>query len=402
MRILLLTLTYPLKNDQRNLYSDLVAELVENGNDVAVIGPLERRNREVILSEKFKNLQIYRVKTLNVTSTRNFIEKGIGIILFPYQIIRKINQIFKNERPDIVLYATPPVTFASAIKYLKKKYHTKTFLMLKDIFPHNAVDMGILKQSSLIWKYFRKEEKKLYQYSDKIGCLSPANIAFVKRNNPYIDDKKLVEFPNSTKVRNNSFNIDDRFQIRTKYKIPPNKIVMIYGGNLGVPQGVDFLLEIINSTKAYENFHIIVAGKGTEYSKLQSYIQLNKFTHISLFDYLPTEDFDKLVCGCDIGLLLLDRKFSMPNFPSRLLPYLDAGIPVLSATDTCTDVGIIIEEYKCGYSIVHGDIESFQIKLKKILEDSALRKNMGLNSKKLLLEKYTTAQSYKIIMKAFN
>jgi aspartate 1-decarboxylase len=54
--------------------------------------------------------------------------------------------------------------------------------MLKDIFPQNAVDLGMIKTTgikSLLYKYFRRKEKGLYFISDRIGCMSQANVDYV-------------------------------------------------------------------------------------------------------------------------------------------------------------------------------------------------------------------------------
>ncbi len=401
MNILLLSLAYPSKKENRNLYSDLVDEFIEQGHRVKVICPFERRNKEHRQITHDDNLTVLRIKTLNVTATSNFIEKGIGLIVFPYQVIHAVKKHFDKSDFDLIIYSTPPITFARAIQYLKIKYKAITYLMLKDIFPHNAVDLGIIKKNSLIFKYFRNVETKLYEISDVIGCLSPANITFMKKQNPKIEFSKYEEFPNSLKIIEKEYSSEDKIRIRNKLKIPFDKIVLIYGGNLGAPQGIDFLLKIIKSTKNMGNFHIVIAGKGTEYNSLYNYISDEKVKHVSILPFLTVEDYNQLVSASDLGLILLDKKFTMPNFPSRLLPYLNAKIPVLSATDTTTDIGKILEENNCGFNLVHGNIETFLEKLNLLVSNSELRSTMGENSKKLLVYKYTTKKSFEIIMKHF-
>lgn len=93
-----------------------------------------------------------------------------------------INKYLKNKHFDLVVYFTPPITFAGVVKYCKKKFHCKSYLMLKDIFPQNAIDLNMLKTTGLkgiIYKYFKAEEKKLYTISDKIGCMSEMNMSYL-------------------------------------------------------------------------------------------------------------------------------------------------------------------------------------------------------------------------------
>ena len=88
---------------------------------------------------------------------------------------RAIKKYLSDVKIDLVLYPTPPITFANTIAYIKKRDGAYAYLMLKDIFPAGAVDLGALKKTGLkgvIYRYFRKKEKYLYRISDKIGCMS--------------------------------------------------------------------------------------------------------------------------------------------------------------------------------------------------------------------------------------
>ena len=93
----------------------------------------------------------------------------------------------------MILYSTPPITFCGVVEYFQKRDNAKTYLMLKDIFPQNAVDLGMMKTTGakgLIYKYFRKQEKKLYAISDRIGCMSQANVEYVLKDNPEVSKEK--------------------------------------------------------------------------------------------------------------------------------------------------------------------------------------------------------------------
>ena len=102
---------------------------------------------------------------------------------------------------DLILYSTPPITFTKVIALAKKENPgAKTYLMLKGIFPQNAIDLGMLSISGLkglLYKSFRKKEKRLYELSDFIGCMSPANVKYVLKYNPEVDVSKVEICPNS-------------------------------------------------------------------------------------------------------------------------------------------------------------------------------------------------------------
>lgn len=171
MNVLFLSLIDFESFSDRNIYSDLLREFIKNGHNVFSISPVERRiGRETYMIQEGSSC-ILRLKIGNIQKV-NPIEKGISTILIEPLFINGIKKYFSNVRFDLVLYATPPITFAKVIKFIKKRDRAKSYLMLKDIFPQNSLDLGMLSASGikgLIYRYFRRKEKALYFLSDTIG-----------------------------------------------------------------------------------------------------------------------------------------------------------------------------------------------------------------------------------------
>ena len=74
------------------------------------------------------------------------------------------------------------------------------YLLLKDIFPQNAVDLGMFSKGGLLYRMFRKKEERLYQLSDYIGCMSPANVDYILRHNREVDIHRVEVCPNSIEL----------------------------------------------------------------------------------------------------------------------------------------------------------------------------------------------------------
>jgi glycosyltransferase involved in cell wall biosynthesis len=301
---------------------------------------------------------------------------------------------------DLVLYSTPPITLVSAVEYVKKRDGAKTYLLLKDIFPQNAVDIGIMSKSGLkglLYKHFRRQEKKLYRISDRIGCMSQANVDYVLKHNPELDPKIVEVCPNSIDVIDKSVDAETRKQIREKYGIPLDKKVFIYGGNLGKPQGVPFLIECLRKCQDIEDAFFLIVGDGTEYGVLENYIEAEKPANVKLMKRLPKEDYDTMVGACDVGLLFLDHRFTIPNFPSRLLSYMQAKLPVLAATDPNTDIGKVIVDGGFGWWCKSNSVEEFNKEVEAALNADTYE--LGEVAYKYLTDNYTVKQGYSIIQK---
>jgi len=393
MNIIFLTLVEINSVEDRGIYQDLLRKFRNEGHDVTIVTPVERRKKISTNFQKKEGVSILQVKTFNIQKT-NVIEKGIGTLAIEYQYLSAIKKELSNKKFDLVLYSTPPITFAKVIEFFKKRDHAYSYLLLKDIFPQNAIDMKMLKEGGFIHKQFVKKEKKLYQISDTIGCMSPANVEFVLKHNLEVNPQKIEVNPNTIQPVVFNYSEGEKSGIRTKYDVPVDKKVLIYGGNLGKPQGLDFLLETISETKNKDIFFLIV-GDGTEFLRVKTWFDSNKPTNAKLLQRLPKEDYDKLLAACDVGLVFLDKNFLIPNFPSRLLSYLEMRMAVLAATDSNTDIGTIVEENKCGFKVLAGDQRQMQEKLNLLMQSNL--KEMGLNSEKLLLNEYTVDKSYQLI-----
>lgn len=399
MNILFLSIGRLNNIEDKGLYTDLLRQFRDKGHNVYVVSSREKRLGKPTECINENGVLFLRVKIGNVTKT-NIIEKGISTLTLEGRFLRAIKKYFKDIKFDLIIYSTPPITFEKIITYVKRRDSAKSYLLLKDIFPQNAVDLNMLRKGSLIYKYFRSKEKRLYAQSDFIGCMSQANVDFVLKNNSEISPKTVEICPNSIEPLVIERTKGKTRRIREKYNIPLNKVVFIYGGSLGKPQGIDFLIQCLKANITNENIYFVIAGSGTEFNKLSNFFKNEQPSNAQLFEQLPKEDYDSLVNSCDVGLIFLDKRFTIPNFPSRLLSYMQASMPVLAATDISTDIGKVIEEGNFGYWSSSDDVEGFKQKV-QLLCDEQLRSQMGQNARKHLEENYTVKHSYEIIMRHF-
>lgn len=401
MNVLFLTLLDFSNIDERNIYTDLIREFEKNNHKVFIISPTEKKKQQPTRLVDNSTYRILKLQIGNIQKT-GIIEKGISTITLERKFKKGIDKYFSDVSFDLILYSTPPITLVKAIEYVKKRDNAKSYLLLKDIFPQNAVDIDMIKKNGIkgiLYKYFRNKEKKLYYLSDYIGCMSKANVDFVLKQNPEISHDIVEVCPNSIEPLNIERDIQ-KIDIKNKYNIPVDKTIFIYGGNLGKPQGIDFLIECLKSNKNNEKVYFIIVGFGTEYNKLKNFLNSEKLPNVRLFTQLSKEEYEILVNSCDVGLIFLDSRFTIPNFPSRILSYMQASMPVLAATDVSTDVGQIIESGKFGYWCESNDVNKFNEKL-LLLCDNKLRKQMGLNSRQYLEDNYTVRHSYETIIKHF-
>lgn len=402
MNILFMTLSRIDDINKSSIYCDLLRCFKEKGHSIYTVSPNEKRTgrpTELLCTD---DVHMLNVAVGNVTKNSNLISKGLATVTLEGLFIKAIKKYFADVRFDLVIYSTPPITFSKVISYIKKRDGAKSYLLLKDIFPQNAVDIGMMKTSGpmgLIYKNFRKKEKKLYAISDRIGCMSQANVDYVLKHNPEIAPKDVEICPNSIEVTDKSVDTATRQSIREKYGIPLDKTVFVYGGNLGKPQGIPFLIECLKTQKENDQAYFLIVGAGTEASKLKTYVQQEAADNIRIMDRLPKEDYDRMVAACDVGLIFLDHRFTIPNFPSRLLSYMQAKLSVLACTDPNTDIGQVITAGGFGWWCESNSTDAFVECVNKACEADLTP--MGENGYAYLEEHYSVAKTSELILSTF-
>ena len=247
MNVLFLTMVKINSFSDRGIYTDLLRKFSQEGHSVYAVCPVERRDKKNTSVQIENGGTVLNVKTFNLQKT-NLVEKGFGTLAIEYQFLAAIKSHFSKVKFDVIIYSTPPITFAKVIQFIKKRDGAYSYLLLKDIFPQNAIDMKMMKEKGVLHKVFLKKERTLYAISDTIGCMSEANKNFIIKHNPSINAEKVEINPNSIEPFIFNQTPEQKEAIKVKYILPLDKKIFVYGGNLGKPQGIDFLLDTIEAT----------------------------------------------------------------------------------------------------------------------------------------------------------
>ena len=375
------------------LYSSLIDKLEEKGHSIVIVSPTYNGKNEFLNINQ--NRKILYFKSLPLTNV-GIIKKGIADILFPYFCRLSVKKYIGRYQPDLIISTTPTLGFGKSISFLKNNnLKCKHYLVLRDIWPEAFKLFDFDTKFPLVYKWYRKQEKYLYNTADIIGCMSEGNIEFVNKSNPEIGIDKLKLLPNWADVEELN-SIDE--SIRTKYKLD-DKIVFIYGGNMSVPQGLDNILNLAERQIRRDNILFLLIGKGTELERIKKLAKEKALTNMEFLDYLPKKDYESLLRISDVGLISLNKKLKTPSIPSKTLSYWNLEKPIFAIIDSVTDYGInIIDKSQSGLWELSTEINKIDEKFDIICRDGILRKKMGKNGRIYMTENCTTELIYNKIM----
>lgn len=402
MNVLFITIDNVASFNNRSIYIDLVNKFRREGHYVTVISVCEKRDQKPDMPKRFEadGGEVIKVFSPNVTKVSNYLMKGISLVRLNTLFKKAVKLAIKERHYDLVLYGSPPVTVYGAVDLVKERQGSYSYLLLKDIWPYDSVFGGVLSKKGwkgIAFNILKCMARKLYRVSDTIGCMSPANIIFLTDNEPKLDINKIEVNPNSVEPFGVKLSKEEIYTTRQKYGLPTDKVIFLYGGNLGISQGIDFALKAIKEAKSVKGACFVFVGSGTAKYLVEKVKKSEEYQNLIFLPSMPKDEYDQFVYACDVGLVFLNHECLAPNYPSRLLSYMEAGLPVLCATDLYTDVGRIAEHNKYGLWCESNDISGFVAHVETFMEKME-RDRMGRNAEEFFNKYYTVDSSYQIII----
>ena len=399
MNILFLFLRHSENPIDSTLTKDISDEFYRQGHSVKVVTLLEKKyNRDTQL--KIENgYPVLRVRTGNYFDSPGKIEKGITALIMPKNLEKAIKKYFKNEKFDLIYTHTPFISNAQLINNLKSYYKCKSCLHLWDIFPQNAKDINLLNNKILL-SFFEYQEQKMYDAFDYIGCMSKGNLEYMKIRDKNIKLNKYFVLKNWAQIKDKP--IFNKKLIREKYGYSEQDFICIFGGNMGKPQKLENILKLAKKSLIDKDIKFLFIGKGTERKILENLVKTENISNVKFLDYIPREDYELITAACDIGLVSLDERFTVPNFPSKTTDYFKLELPILASLDSCAakDYGKFLQdEVKGGLFALAGDTENLYNQLLKLKNNSELKIELGKNGRKYYENELGVEKACETIMK---
>lgn len=401
MNILFIFSRHSENRNDSTLTKDLADEFYKQGANVNVVTIIEKKYGKETENKLENGYEVLRIKTENYFNVKNKFEKGISILKIPYDIKKGILKYLGNKKFDLIITHTPFFSSEKIIKPLKEYFKCPAYLILWDIFPQNAVDIGLI-QNKLIYKFFKKSEKNMLLAYNKIFCMSSGNVKYMEENYSFLDRNNIKLLKNWAKIK--PLISEDKENIRKKYGYTVKDFIAVFGGNMGKPQKLENILELVHRLQEYKNIKFLFIGNGTEKERLEEIAKSKLLTNTQFFNQIPRLEYEILVSACDLGLVSLDERFTVPNFPSKTTDYFKLGLPIFASLDQCSseDYGkFLTTEAKAGVYGQAGNINDLKQKFLLLYNDQNLRQKLGNNGRYYYENNLNVEKAYDTIMNEF-
>ena len=372
---------------------DLSVEMARQGIELTVIIPSQSSKNFELVDHKF-GFKILFLKT-NKIKDIGYFKRTLNEFLMPFLMIKNLRESsYANKKWDFIVWYSPSIFHGPFVHYIKYKSRCRAYLLIRDIFPQWALDLGLLKRGPL-YIFFLAIAYYQYSLADIIGVQSHGNLEYFKTWSKK-RHKRIDVLPNwlaEAKRKKSSIQI-----INTKLA---NRKIFLYAGNMGVAQDVGIFLRLAVELKNNREYGFLFVGRGSKVGELKDIANEYKLENVLFFDEIPVEEVNDLCSQCDVGLLALSTKHKTHNIPGKLLTYLRAGLPCLANVNAGNDIVKFIEVNQVGEVCVTGDVKELKKKLEFLLSKTEQKKQLSVMCKDVFERNFSVTNTVQSLMDSY-
>uniref|UniRef100_Q47GL0 Colanic acid biosynthesis glycosyl-transferase n=1 Tax=Dechloromonas aromatica (strain RCB) TaxID=159087 RepID=Q47GL0_DECAR len=330
----------PLRSSGAVQLRDLAREFVRQGHQLTMLVASPEISSPWLI-EDWEEVQVVRLKSPR-TKDIGYVRRALGEFLMPFVMLRNLRQSpLASQRWDGVVWYSPTIFLGPIVNALKREGDCRGYLIIRDIFPEWAADMGLMGRG-LPYRFFKAIASYQYSVADVIGVQTPGNLT-------YFDDW-LVKSGGRLEVLHNwlARTTDTGCSISVANTRLAGRTVFVYAGNMGVAQGVRILLDLAENLKDRSDIGFLFVGRGSEVPCLIASAEHRGLDNVVFFDEIDPDEIPGLYAQCHIGLVALDPRHKTHNIPGKFLSYMLSGLPVLASINPGNDLVDLILQEKVG------------------------------------------------------
>ena len=342
------------------LMQDLANELVASGHNVTVLTTMPR----------------YNLARHEDPPPRRAVEGSVRVVRIPSVFLHNVGPWLKAlgqfwlslpivaagwrsiPRFDSVIVYTPPLPLVIAGFILARAHRARLIVNVQDLFPQNAIDLGVLKNPFSI-TFFRRLEQFGYEYAHSLVVHSSGNAR-------WLSDQGYGE---KIAVIHNWFDFspierDPERRVLAEIGVPA-RFTVFFGGVMGYAQDLDVILEAAAELRDQPDIQFLLVGDGVDRERAEAEARRNLCANVFFRGFVDPPMYRRLLGSVDVGLLTLRSRMKTPVVPNKLLSFLAAQLPVAAALNSESDANALIFEAGAGINIPAGDGKSLAEAIRK-------------------------------------
>lgn len=341
MRLALIADTFPpLRTSGAVQLRDLSREFVRQGHELTVMLPAADLDGPWQL-DTYDGAQVLRLRAPE-TKNIGYVQRTLAELSMPFAMKRNLRRSpLGKQRWDGVIWYSPSIFHGPLVAALKRESGCRSYLIIRDIFPEWAADMGLIGRGA-VYRFFRAMAEYQYSVANMIGVQTPGNLSYFQRWKGK-GGRTLQVLPNWLGKAGTT-----PCPIRVADTALSDRKVFVYAGNMGIAQNMDVLIALADRFKHRDDLGFLLVGRGSEVDRLKCDADARRLTNVEFRDEIDPDEIPDLYAQCHAGIVTLDPRHKSHNIPGKFLTYMQCGLPVLAVLNEGNDLAAIIRQYDVG------------------------------------------------------
>lgn len=377
MRIALIADTFPpLRTSGAVQLRDLSREFARQGHELTVLLPSAEITQPWV-EEKVEGIQVLRLRSPR-TKDISYLRRTLAELMMPFAMLRCLRQSpLANERWDGVVWYAPSIFHGPLASALKKASGCRGYLIVRDIFPEWALDMGLMSRG-LPYRFFRAVARYQYAVADAIGVQTPGNLAYFRgwSRRPGRALEVLQNWLEDAPITSCSISAAAMSALA-------GRKVFVYAGNMGIAQGMGILIDLAERLRHRSDIGFLFVGRGSDAARLSSVATARGLDNVVFRDEIDPDEIPGLYAQCHVGLVALDPRHKSHNIPGKFLTYMQSGLPVLANINAGNDLADLIRQHDVGRVSEDGSIETLERLALELIDPPDAQRGMSARCRAL-------------------
>jgi len=351
----------PMRTSAAVQIRDLAHELYRQGHQPVVLVP-DADIDGTSLQQDIDGVTVIRFKTPK-TKDVSYVRRTISEFFLPYVMAYRIQTDVPSHREwEGILWYSPTIFFGPLVRFLKRRGSCRSYLILRDIFPEWAVNVGLM-QRGLPYRFFKFIERRQYLAADVIGVQAKSEIRYIENS--------LGREHRRTEVLQNWLAVDSDTSECT-LKLPSRSSSQqkrfVYAGNMGKAQNADVFLDLAERISDRAEAYFYFVGRGSEVDRLRKAAADRNIRNVQFHDEIAPDEIAGLLAQCDCGIVSLDPRLKTHNIPGKFLTYMQAGIPVLARINAGNDLVDLIRTHEVGTVASSAQLDDLEEAMSEVID----------------------------------
>ncbi len=350
----------PMRSSGAVQLRDLAREMVREGHKVTVIVPAPGRGQSSRV-ERWEGIEVLRLASPQ-TKDVSYARRTLGELLMPYAMLARLRMLGRaRDVWDGVIWYSPTIFLGPLASSLRRRSGCRSYLIVRDIFPEWAVDMGLMRRG-LPYHFFRAVARYQYSVADVIGVQTAGNL-------PYFGEWAVARRGRRLEVLQNWLTRASTLACSIDVSRTPiaGRKIFVYAGNMGIAQGMSLLIELARELQSRRDIGFLFVGRGSDALRIRQDAAELGLDNVVFFDEIDPDEIAGLYAQCHVGIVALDQRHKTHNIPGKFLSYMHSGLPVLAAVNKGNDLVKLIETERVGLAEVDASASSLARAAERLL-----------------------------------